>query len=177
MEILLPCPRAACEEDYFFKPIQNIVEYVMSKSRDNEQRKNCVNNKSLSAAPTSSLSPSPKRSLVIRPTDLEWSRLNFPHRLHHMLTFMEEEGLSHIAHWDEHGECFTVKNSEKLVNTFFPLFFQHRKWKSFQRVRACVVVDRPGSRTMFDRLSVEIVVFMISERANYCFPYLPKHSK
>ena len=140
MEILLPRILAS-QEEYFFQESQNTVECIMSKEEEQGGRNDSPNNKRLlSPVPTGSITNSPKRSsqVVVRPDHPDWSRLNFPHRLHHMLTFMEEEGLSHIARWDANGECFVVKNSEKLVHKFFPLFFQHRKWKSFQRVRSSI---------------------------------------
>ena len=75
-----------------------------------------------------------RRTNFLTPNHPEWSRLNFPHRLHHLLAAMEVEGLNHIAHWDEHGLCFKIRKSDELIQNYLPFFFQQRKWKSFQRV-------------------------------------------
>lgn len=86
---------------------------------------------------TSSTPPPPRTSggrTVVTPNHPEWSRLNFPHRLHHLLTSMEMEGLGHMAHWDENGLCFKIRKSDELIQKYLPFFFQQRKWKSFQRV-------------------------------------------
>ncbi len=72
---------------------------------------------------------------IATPNHPEWNRMKFPHRLFHLLNFMENEGLAHMAHWDGQGVCFRIRKSEELVNKVLPFFFQQRKWKSLQRVR------------------------------------------
>ena len=57
----------------------------------------------------------------------------FPDKLHHMLTQVEREDLSHIVSWQAHGRCFVVHNAKEFVATIMPKFFRQTKLTSFQR--------------------------------------------
>jgi len=45
----------------------------------------------------------------------------FPLRLHHMLSQVEMDGLSHIVSWQPHGRCFLVHRQDEFVNHILPM--------------------------------------------------------
>lgn len=60
------------------------------------------------------------------------SEVQFPGKLHDMMTFVEREGLESIISWVRNGSALMVHNPEKLVE-LLPLFFSQTKYRSFQR--------------------------------------------
>jgi len=45
----------------------------------------------------------------------------FPLRLHHMLSQLEMDHLSHIVSWQPHGRCFLVHKQQDFVDLILPL--------------------------------------------------------
>ena len=60
------------------------------------------------------------------------SEVQFPGKLHDMMTFVEQEGLESIISWVRNGRAVMVHNPEKLVE-LLPLFFGQTKYRSFER--------------------------------------------
>ena len=46
---------------------------------------------------------------------------NLPILLHHMLSQVEMDNLSHIVSWQPHGRCFIVHRHEDFVNLVLPM--------------------------------------------------------
>jgi HSF-type DNA-binding len=61
------------------------------------------------------------------------STMQFPERLHTMMTYVEDEGLECIVSWVDNGRALQVNNSKRLVEEVLPLFFNQTKYRSFQR--------------------------------------------
>jgi hypothetical protein len=43
------------------------------------------------------------------------SNLNFPAKLHYMLSELEKEGLEHIVSWQPHGRCFIIHKQSQFL--------------------------------------------------------------
>jgi HSF-type DNA-binding len=61
------------------------------------------------------------------------SNMQFPERLHTMMTYVENKGLESIVSWVDNGRALQVNNSKRLVEEILPLFFNQTKYRSFQR--------------------------------------------
>lgn len=57
----------------------------------------------------------------------------FPWRLHEMLEEIEEKRLSWIVSWTPDGKAFQVHSPEQFTATIVPMYFRHKRYKSFQR--------------------------------------------
>jgi hypothetical protein len=58
--------------------------------------------------------------------------IQFPGKLHDMMTYVDQEGLGHIVSWIHNGRGFKVHNSDRLVE-ILPLFFSQTQYRSFAR--------------------------------------------
>lgn len=56
----------------------------------------------------------------------------FPWRLHEMLEEIEEKRLSWIVSWTPDGKAFQVHSPEQFTATIVPMYFRHKRYKSFQ---------------------------------------------
>ena len=56
----------------------------------------------------------------------------FPGDLHDMMSYIEDNGLEHIASWVLDGRGFMIHDPAKLEK-IMPLFFKHEKYRSFRR--------------------------------------------
>lgn len=64
----------------------------------------------------------------------------FPWRLHEMLEDIEEKNLDWIVSWMPDGKAFQVHSPEHFADTIIPMYFRHKRYKSFQvRVDGCGV--------------------------------------
>mmetsp|Transcript_105196 Transcript_105196/g.302508 ORF Transcript_105196/g.302508 Transcript_105196/m.302508 type:complete len:328 (-) Transcript_105196:59-1042(-) len=57
----------------------------------------------------------------------------FPWRLHEMLEEIEEKRLNWIVSWTPDGKAFQVHSPEQFTATIVPMYFRHKRYKSFQR--------------------------------------------
>ena len=46
---------------------------------------------------------------------------NFVEKLHHLLSDMERENLSHLAGWQPHGRCFVVRKMDMFEDRILPV--------------------------------------------------------
>ncbi len=56
----------------------------------------------------------------------------FPWRLHEMLEDIEEKKMNWIVSWTPNGKAFQVHSPEHFTNTIIPMYFRHKRYKSFQ---------------------------------------------
>ena len=55
--------------------------------------------------------------------DMEPAKLTFPFKLYHTLEWVSTS--------DASGDAFVVHDREVIVENIIPLFFDHKKWRSF----------------------------------------------
>jgi hypothetical protein len=59
--------------------------------------------------------------------------IQFPGKLHDMMTYVEQEGLGHIVSWIHNGRGFKIQNSDRLAVEILPHFFSQTQYRSFAR--------------------------------------------
>lgn len=57
----------------------------------------------------------------------------FPGRLHDLMTYTEQQGLSDIISWVQNGQAIMVHDSERLLQILPHFGFSQSKYRSFQR--------------------------------------------
>ena len=87
----------------------------------------------------------------------------FPWRLHEMLEEIEEKRLSWIVSWTPDGKAFQVHSPEQFTSTIVPMYFRHKRYKSFQ-VSACL-----DERSQNEVACILNLIFAFSGSANYIF--------
>ena len=62
------------------------------------------------------------------------SNVQFPWRLHELLSEAEEKGFGSVISWLPNQNAFKVLNKIKFTNEVLPAYFNATKYKRFQRV-------------------------------------------
>lgn len=63
--------------------------------------------------------------------DMEPAKLTFPFKLYHTLEWVSTSEFSSALSWSASGDAFVVHDREVIVENIIPLFFDHKKWRSF----------------------------------------------
>ena len=71
--------------------------------------------------------------------DMEPAKLTFPFKLYHTLEWVSTSEFSSALSWSASGDAFVVHDGEVIVENIIPLFFDHKKWRSFVSSRGAVI--------------------------------------